>query len=281
MTVYRDPIPENRTVIPGVWSDLMDLFLSAMELSNRNNSGLGVFIQDQTTRPFSLPFVTNRVQFTLAVDAVVNSRTLTAVAGHGIIAGNLIELNQNNYFLVAKVLSVATNVVTLDQPVNYPYTTTSQTHRSSDNLLVDGSVTPVIFSIKPYQTQVGDVTRMTMEFIATTPMDFLRFGGANSLVNGVVVRVNKGDGTYSNLFNIKTNGEIVEQAYEHSFLIPRTGATDYGFAARVTWAGNQNHGVVIRLDGSLNESLEAVVQDDLTVGNIKFQMRVQGSEIQE
>lgn len=280
MTKYRDPVPENRTVVPGIWSDFMDKILSAVEISNRDNAGLAVFIQDQTTRPFSLPFTTNRTPFTLAIDAVVNSRTITAVAGHGIVAGDMVEIADTEYFLICRVLSVAVNVITLDQPVNYPYPTTSITNRSSSNLLVDGSVTPVVFSLNPNLDQAGDITRLKLSFIDDQPMDFLRFGGHDPLINGIVCRVNKGDGTYDNLFNVKTNDDIIEQSNNHDFLIPRTGATQYGFSAQITWAGQQNHGVAIRLDGRLNESLEIVIQDDLTAGNTTFQVYGQGSEIQ-
>ncbi|HBF47035.1 MAG TPA: hypothetical protein DDW91_11415 [Shewanella frigidimarina] len=96
----------------------------------------------------------------------------------------------------------------------------------------------------------------------------------------MVIRINNGNGNYFNLFNVKSNGDIIEQSVSHNFLIPRTGVTEYGFASRVVWAGQENHGVVIRLDGALNESLEIVIQDNLTAGNIKFQVRGQGSEIQ-
>lgn len=280
MPKYRDPVPEDRTIVPGIWSDFMDRILSAMEISNRNDSGLGVFIQGQTTKPLSLPFVTNRVPFTLAQNAVVNSRTITAVAGHGIVVGDVIELSDSGYFLVCKALIVAGNVITLDQPVNYPYTTDEEAVKASDNLLVDGSVTPVIFSLKPNLVQAGDITSVNFELIDDLPMDFLTFGGVPALTNGVVIRINNGNGNYFNLFNVKSNGDIIEQSVSHNFLIPRTGVTEYGFASRVVWAGQENHGVVIRLDGSLNESLEIVIQDNLTAGNIKFQVRGQGSEIQ-
>lgn len=280
MTDYRDPVPDDRTIVPGIWSDFMDKILSSIEVSNRNNVGVAVYIQDQTTRPFSLPFTTNRTAFTLASNAVVNNRTITAVAGHGIVAGNIIEIDQSNTFLICRVISVATNIITLDQPVNYPYTTTAICNKASDNLLVNGSVTPVVFSLRPNPTQSGDITRIKFEFTAGTPMDFLTFGSANVLTNGAVVRINKGDGTYLNLFSVKSNGDIIDQSSDYSFLVPRTGNTSYGFSAQVTWAGQHNHGVAIRLDGALSESLEVVVQDNLTTGNTKFRIIGQGSEIQ-
>jgi len=281
MTDYRDPVPDDRTIVPGIWSDFMDKILSSIEVSNRNNVGVAVYIQDQTTRPFSLPFTTNRTAFTLASNAVVNSRTITAVAGHGIVDGNIIEIAENNTFLICRVVDVATNVITLDQPVNYPYTTSAFSYKSSDNLLVNGSIDSVVFSLKPNLLQAGDITRIKFELIAGSSMDFATFGALDALTNGVVVRINRGDGTYFNLFNVKTNGDIIAQSSDYSFLIPKTGSAEFGFSSQVTWAGQQNHGVAIRVDGALNESLEIVVQDDLTTGNTVFKMIGQGSELQD
>lgn len=45
---------------------------------------------------------------------------------------------------------------------------------------------------------------------------------------------------------------------------------------------NSDYGVVIRLNPALNEQLEVVVQDDLTVAGIdKFRVIAQGSEVQQ
>jgi hypothetical protein len=150
--------------------------------------------------------------------------------------------------------------------------------------LVDGSVTPAIFSILPLSTQAGDMVRIIMEIRggANQAMDFSKFGSDTALTNGCVVRINNGDGTFKNLFNFKSNGDFIEQGFDNAFLEPKGGNTITGFTARVTWGGQSKHGVVIRLDGALGEALEVVVQDDLaSTNNTRFHLIAQGHELQQ
>ena len=121
-----------------------------------------------------------------------------------------------------------------------------------------------------------------MPSAAGAVMDFTTFGSDAELLNGCVLRINNGDGTYKNLFNFRSNSDFFEQGFDHSFSTAKaTGNTIAGFTARVTWGGQSRHGVVIRLDGSIGESLELLIQDDLTAGgNTRFHLTAQGHEIQ-
>jgi len=143
---------------------------------------------------------------------------------------------------------------------------------------VDGSVTPVVFSVLPFSAQSGDMVRMIVEMRDTSPMDFETYGGLPALTNGCVIRVKNGDGTYRNLYNFKSNGDIIEQCFDHDFFL-NNGGNVRGFTARLTWGGTSKHGVVIRLDGSLGEALEFIVQDDLSELT-RMHWTAQGSEIQ-
>jgi len=263
-----------------------------IEVSNRGVRGLATFIQDQTSPALTVPFLQERATVTLGADTVVNSRDIELVAGHGAVVGEIIELAEigTNNFIQADVLGVNANgtTVSLDQPLNRIYTVgNSVALRSIKNMLVDGSTVPQVFSILPLPSQAGDMVRIIIE-IRGEPgkaLDYTTFGSANELDVGCVLRINHGDGTYTNKFNFKSNSDFFEQGFDHSFSDAKaSGNTINGFTARVTWGGQSKHGVVIRVDGSLGEALELVIQDDLTTattGNTRFHLNAQGHELQE
>lgn len=287
MAEFKKPVPESRTIVNGIWSDILDCWQAAFETSDRGTTALGVFVQDQTTPVLTVPFLNGRSALALAVDVVSDgiNRDIIVVDATGVIIGDTIEIANptTRQFMQADVTAVISTTITLDQPINQPYTTTNSSLQLSDkNMLVDGSVTPQIFSVLPLPEQSGDMVRIIIEIRGSAggAMDFTTFGSETSLANGCVIRVNNGDGTYRNLFNFKSNSDYIEQGFDFNFLDPKGGNTIPGFVSRVTWGGQSKHGVVIRLEGSLGQSLEVVIQDDLTVGNTRFHLTAQGHEIQ-
>lgn len=272
------------------WRTYLDFFNAAFEVSERGVTGLGIFTQDQTTPILSIPFLQTRASVTLLADTIVNSNDISLVTGHGAVAGEVVEIAETgtSNFIQAEVVSISgDNDVTLDSPVNRIYTVANSTAQiSSKDLRVDGSTTPQIFSILPLPNQSGDITGIFLE-IRGRPngtIDFTSFGSEAPLDVGIVIRVNHGDGTYRNIFNFKSNSDFSEQANTPpTYLDPKGGNTIAGFSAPVKWSGQENYGVVVRVDGSLGESIEAIVQDDLTVGtrpNTRIHLSAKAHELQ-
>ena len=127
---------------------------SALETSNRGTTGVGVFVQDQTTDVLSVPFLQTRATVTLAADTVIESRTIDLVTGHGTLFGEVIELAEldSGVFMQSVVIDplglaapgdpVIGDTITLDQPVNEVYLAASAiAQRSTVEMNVDGSVT--------------------------------------------------------------------------------------------------------------------------------------------
>ena len=257
-----------------------------IETSARGGRSVAVTLQDQTTGVLDLPFLQDANAISLAADTVVGSRNITLTAGHGLTtvanAGDVIELADNadgSFFTQCEIVTVTADVILLDCPVNRIYTTAASTiSHSIKSMNVDGSVTPQIFTVKPLSTQAGDITRIICEIRDNAAMDFETFGALPALTNGVAVRVNNGDGTYRNVFNFKSNGDIILMCFDHNFAVNNGGGTR-GFTSRITFAGQSKHGVAIRLDGALGEELEMVIQDDLT-GLTRMHWVGQGSELQ-
>jgi hypothetical protein len=253
---------------------------SVIETSNRGSSGVAIFVQDQTTEALNVPMLSDRGTFTTDGATTRDSRFFDAVAGHGIVVGEIIELGSSTTFMQARAIGIVTNQIEIDSPINSVYISGTVGIRSSDDLRIDGSITPQVFSILPLAGQAGDMVRVIFEIESTTSMDFSSFGDIAALTNGCVLRVKREGGDFRNLFNWKTNGELIERAFDHTFQ-SKTGGGLHGFVSRITFGGQDKHGVVIRIDGTLGEALEVVIQDDLTAASLsKIRLIAQGHELQ-
>ena len=226
------------------------------------------------------PFARVLGSFNIVSPTVVNSRSFTASPGHGIVVGETLEFDNNVIFMRAIALTVVGDVITMDTPFNHVYQVADTFFRADISLRVNGSVTPVVFKVAPLTGQTIDITRITLIIESAQAMDFTQFGSIAKLTNGCVLRVKRADGEYRNLINFKSNGDFIEEASAPVFQ-NKAGGGGFGFAATLVFAGQQNRGVVIRLDGTLGEQLELIVQDNIATGLTKFQMRAQGSEIQD
>jgi len=251
-----------------------------IERSDRGNNGVAVYIQDQTTEAVGRHFVRELGSFNIPAPTVVNSRSFTASPGHNIIVGETLEFDNNVIYMRAIALTVVGDLITIDTPFNHIYQVTDVFFRTDITLRVDGSVTPVIFKVAPLAGQTLDITRITLIIESSQSMDFTQFGSIAKLTNGCVLRVKRADGEYRNLINFKSNGDFIEEATVPLFQ-DKSGGGGFGFTATLIFGGQQNRGVVIRLDGTLGEQLELIVQDNLLTGLTKLQMRAQGSEIQD
>lgn len=260
-----------------------------VEKSDRGGFSHPVILQDQTTGVLPLPFLRNLgTVISLAADTVVNVNTITLTAGHGLTtganAGQYIEIasdTNGSHFMQSQIVTVTINTILLDSPVPRVFTPGGSTLvHSSRSMNVDGSITPVVFAIEPLPIQSGDITRTICDIRDNVAMDFETFGGLAALTNGLVLRVNNGDGTYRILYNFKSNGDIIGHCFDNNFATNNGGGTR-GFTSRLTWASQGKYGVAIRLDGAVGtgEKLEWVVQDDLT-GLLQMHWNIGGSELQ-
>lgn len=214
----------------------------------------------------------------LAIDAVIDQYTVTVVDGSSVVNGTYICIQEGTRALQAKVLSGGgTNTLTLDTPLDYAFTTAATIANRSPEMNVNGSVTPVVFRLAPIAGVKWDVTRIIGSMThSAAPNDGL-FGGIDALTRGIVVR--KSDGIHHTIFNAKTNGEMKERMYDVQYAsAPPTGLEGTSF--RRTFAGQDKNGVTIRLDGDLGESLEIIIQDDLST-LASFRVVAQGHLVED
>jgi hypothetical protein len=287
----------SKGIIPVVQieNDALDGLGASVEVSARGGVSLGVTLQDQTTEMLDLDFLQAvKNGMTLAADTVADSRDITLTAGHGMVTGDyptgdvgtILEIGSSisGRFIQAKVLAVNGDVITLNQLVGDVFPIGSLINTGNRNLaLADGSTDPVIFKVEPSPVQAGDITRIIIAIIGPTAMDFSTFGSGSPLPVGLLFRVRRPDGSYKNIRTVDRNLEGYMWGFDNSIFTPKTGNTQHGLAFRITFAGQDKHGVASRLDGSLGvgEQWEVVVLDDLVGGpNVEIRVIAEGSELQ-
>lgn len=226
-----------------------------------------VEIMDRTTKPVDAFFARSLSTFTISIatgisgiDAGSLVYTLTATAGHGIAPGDEIILldtiASREFFAV--VIGVVVNVITVDRPIDHIFPLTTLGRIVSTAMNIDGSVTPVIFSVRAGSIPT-DIIRYLIGITDNLAMDNSKFGGIAALTNGLVFRVY--NGYQKTVFCFKTNGEIKNFSFDAVY-DDRAGAGLFGFYSRISFGGQDKHGVVMRISGT--DVLQWVVQDDLT-----------------
>jgi hypothetical protein len=251
--------------------------------SRRGQTNHTVLIKPNTDPSLNVPFLSTTILLTLDAAVSVGDTEIVFTDTTGVVVGDVLEIAAGNNFLQAGVLEVNVDGVTLkvDTPSPSTFTTSAVAQYATRTVSsANGSLTsPVIFNVLPLTdpTQKGEVHRVMFFMEDATAMDSTRFGGGLALTNGCVLRVNNGDGTYYNLFNIKTNGDLMLQCGNDVVFEDRIAAGDYSLVARCTFQGEDKRGVVIALDGSRGEVLELLVQDDLSARtNLNFEVVAQG-----
>lgn len=227
-----------------------------------SNGGVPVNIQDQTTEIVDVFFCRTLNTVTLAGTVTIDTKTATFTAWHGFVVGNMACFKEWTHFFQAQVINVATNVITIDRPFDFAFTAASTATRTSKEMNIDWSVTPVIFRVTPVWTTVKfDITKLIFHIEDNVAMDDSKFWWITALTNGIVLR--KKDGVYKSIFNSKSNGDFSHHCSETQYW-DHAPAWEYSFKAIKKFAWPENHGVVIRLDPASNDEFQVIIQDNLT-----------------
>jgi len=267
-------------LIVGSYIEFPDVYNTG--LTQDSNGNLEVILQDQTTRPFAIrlsnvdPLLeTLRLNTTPGNSTIVSSTAATFSAGDTI---GMFADGDNPRFYIGEIVSKAAinasyDSLIMDSPLDsvfYGYHDAGNIQfifELIEQMNVAGSITsPVIYRISNdfgnvHNGTAIDITRLIFHITDNVAMDDSNFGGMSALTNGILVRKAFANGTYWNLFNVKTNGEFGELAYDKTY-DDKAPAGVYGMTVRLTYGGQSKHGVAIRLEPG--ERLEALVQDDLT-----------------
>jgi hypothetical protein len=270
-----------RVVLSVQQSSIITSGVIPVEISNRGTRGVPTFTQDQTSQAIDVFFTSKKADITTATEAVQDEHTVDLEPGQGatVAVGDVIESRTAENFVQAEILAVAVDTITVSTPWSRTFPIGTTVGLGSPLLNVLGTLaSPVVFSVDPSVLQNIDITRMILSFTDNSAMDFTTFGSLGKLPNGCTLRTKNSDGTFTNMFGWRDNGELIERSFDHSFQ-DKVGGGSFGFVARSTWAGQDKRGVTLRIDGALTEELQIVVQDDLSTLN-KFRVIAQGHMVQ-
>ena len=249
------------------------------ETARVTNGGLDVNVQDQHTRALDLLFIQAAgVPTTLSVESVPDTRTVTLTSTTGFVAGIYVGVFSlgADFYLGQQLGAPAGNVITLDTPMDKVYPVGSLVLPFTFDMNVDGSSVRKIFQVGSAGSGIDlDITRIVGHIQAGAAMDDSLFGNLAALVNGCVLR--RADGSYQNLWNVKTNGDLGLLSgvdFEYTDSAP---AGSFGARFRIGYGGQDKHGVTLRL--LAGETLEFIIQDNLT-GLEAFHMMAQGHVVE-
>jgi hypothetical protein len=242
-----------------------------------DNGSLPVTLQDQVTPAIIAPLRKELGVDVLTADMVIDELVISVGNATGRVQGEVVLLRDvtNNRFSFFEIVSINVNDITVDRPIDFAYTVANSTvSYATDNLAVNGSVTPEVFSLRnsanPQIPTTADITRIIITMITNTGCTLPDFGDLGKLTNGITLRHT--DGEIRNLFNVKNNQEMAGIAYDLTFYTAAGQGQD-GLACRMTFAGQNKIGVAIRLN--TDEDLQLYIGDDLS-GLIDFRVIAEG-----
>jgi len=262
-----------------------------VDFTIESNGGLSVNIQDQHTEIIDLIMHKEIDNFTLTNQQNISDTLLQIkVISVAPLVGNVICLKEIAAFYqgtILSVISIGGNIynITLDTPLDYDFSISAFGCTSTTNMAVDGSITPVIFRVSPKYLDNNvewDITRIIFVMSGTgvgpsnDAPDDADFGVIDDLTNGIVLR--SVNGITKNIFNIKRNGEFRLRTYDVTYT-DKSKAGLFSVATRRTFAGQDKNGVTIRLNAVTQDTIEVIIQDDLT-GMFGMKAAVQGHIVQ-
>lgn len=233
---------------------------------NAKNSFPRVMLADDPRPVFIQNMHTTDAHTNLAAPAAIGDMSTEVLSITGFVIGQLILIFSAETVRVYRgtIVGVLGNIVYLDTPIDSAFPIGANVDVGSKNLAVDGSVTPVEFTVRGPGPGIDislDITRLLIQITTDSAVDFGKFGDIGALDYGLALRSETSAG-FSNLFNVKTNGEIAAITYDYnSYDASNPGIGVYGIGARLTFAGQSKLGAPIRL--KKGEDLRAIVQDDL------------------
>ena len=264
--------------------DLVDLNNVAFEdlnawllLNTGNVNNTDVSIQSSTSPFLIVKASTLDAETTITTTTAKDDYIINVANTTGFVIGKYLTIYniEANRVFFANILAINTLAITLDTPIDFEFLSGSFVNVGSTNMNVDGSITPKIFGIRnPNVQDVAlsyDITRIIFKCLTAATIDLSKFGDIiGGLTRGLVAR--KVDGTYRNIFNVKTNAELKNLMYDFDIQLASGNQQD-GFTGRFTF---EKLGSVLRLEQ--NEDLQFIVQDDLS-DLTEFNIIAQGAEV--
>ena len=208
---------------------------------------------------------------TSTADLSMNDKVVNVTDASTCIAGDSLKVitPSAGRFYAGHIVSVSTNDITVDSPFDFAHPSGASVVCAKENMAVDGSSTPQIFSLRAADPNgkvpiTVHVTRVILTGICTSATSLDKFGNITALTHGLMFR-RRNNGTSFNIFNIKNGSDLEGLGYDYRATIATQPQDNVdGFIARITFAGPSKMGTVLEVGP--NQDLEWWVQDNLASG---------------
>jgi len=237
-----------------------------------------VYLQDQYTDIVDR-FLTHKLgTATLAAPLEFDDRTIELEPGHGFTAGEMIEIDDGDTRQYqSRVLSVNVNTITIVNPLCFAFQTDATVKRVSHDGNIDGSVTPVVFSMAPPPGVHWDINILSVNMLDDTAMDDGKFGGLAAPIEGVIYRVV--NERCNNIFTAVDNGCYIRHC-DWAMYSDKAPAGVYGFNAKRNFNSQNGDGVSVRIGGSEVHEFQMVIAANLT-GLTRFWNVIRGHVVED
>lgn len=248
------------------------------------SGAVDINLQDQTTDRLSL-FLGRQLALIESLSGADKDADTFNIVTDGTVPqiGNFIcmqELQKITQEEIIQVTPVAGNEYTIKiaVPLDFAYTTEGSCSLLDVDMNVNGSLSDQVFAVGPKQG-AWDITRMIISMVMSTAGDDGLFGNLDQLANGQYFR-KEDSGDAQNLFIAKDNSDFAIEGYDLVYQTRSGGGGSYGLRGRITFAGQDKSGVVIRLNSESNDTFKSVIRDDLT-GLVSYRIKVQGHVVED
>lgn len=257
-----------------------------MSVSGNQLAQKSVAVLEQDSPIIDLYLSQEIVAATLTAGVAKNELILKVDSSVAPVVGNVVELKETGgvNFYQGRIVTVTPTGGTeydleMDSLLDVLYGVTDGVSIRTREMNVDGSSTPVEFSISPEglgDDEKWNITRMVFHITATTQMDDGLFGDITSLPRGVVIRSE--NGITKNIFTFKNNGEGAQRTFDREY-VDRAPAGIFAVVIRRTFSGRNRNGMAIRLIAERGDSFKCIIQDNLSSLN-SFHVTAQGHVIE-
>ncbi len=237
--------------------------------TNQASTGyLNVHVADSHFAPLNIHFKkdsgTSETLGSSGAAAGVTQFDVAAGQGGTFSADDFITITEGTTqeFDVLKIISVSTDTLVVDRPLEDTYTSAAIVEITNIDVTVDGSSTPVTFSIDPPSNETWHITAILFQFEDGPQPGIELFSGIAELTTGIVIRAETSIRNI-NLVVLRNNGDM-----KHHFspieveFIQKVGGGDWATSAN--WRLKDLTDAIIELDGSREDTLKLIINDNLT-----------------
>lgn len=205
------------------------------------------------------------ISSTLAQALSKNTKVVTLDSALLFSVGDIVDIQQGAEHIhhYRQITSITGDTVTLDAFADVDFNLGSTIVKTNINMAIDGSITPVTFRIPTNASEFNHLETLTITATHTNPGDDEKFCGIPALENGLHVRVSRNNGeSYETVAVWKTNQQMrsdMGNAFEYLPAAPSGLDSTVG-----SYNFFDKSGAIELLQGSNNDALEFIIQDDLS-----------------